>query len=171
MTFPLELEPVLHAMRQAIAQARLGPGAYARWLGKERESLPGGTEVNPYGCADAANSLYTLGDFPSELTERAAFIQVMQEMQDPATGLFQEATHHTFHVTAHVIAALELFDARPRHPLRGLDFLSPPMAMENFLDQLAWTTDPWSAPTREPGYLPHASSRVKLMPPGNAATF
>src|SRR5580700_6794069 len=95
------------------------PGAYRRWNGGTNRDLG----LNPYGCADAANILYTIGRFPGDAAERASWIAVLQSLQDPASGMFEEATHHRIHTTAHCIAALELFDARPAHPLRELDAL------------------------------------------------
>ena len=68
---------------------------------------------NEYGCADAANILYMLGDMPRDMEVRKARIKALQEFQNPDTGLFWEGTHHTLHCTAHCTAALELFDALP----------------------------------------------------------
>jgi hypothetical protein len=70
---------------------------------------------------------------------------VLQSFQDPESGLFREPTHHEIHTTAHCIGALELFEARPRHPLRALWSLTGPDEMERFLDQLDWRSDPWHA--------------------------
>jgi hypothetical protein len=142
---PIDLEPVVTAALRTIENARLSPGRYARYLGSARATKPNGAAINPYGCADAANILYTLGHFPGEPAERVEWVGALQDMQDPATGLFQEATHHTFHTTAHCTAALELFDARPRHPLTGLHFLREPGALEKFLAQLDWIKGPWAA--------------------------
>jgi hypothetical protein len=41
------------------------------------------------------------------------------------------------------VAALELLDAGPRHPLRGLEPLRKPEAMEAFLEALDWAGNPW----------------------------
>jgi hypothetical protein len=99
--------------------------------------------LNPYGCADAANILYTIDRFPRGLDERHAFIETLQRLQDLDTGLFREETHDPIHTTAHCIAALELFDARPLHPISGLAEYRDPDAMENFLDGLDWEGNPW----------------------------
>lgn len=119
------------------------PGAYRRWLWQK----PGGTtarelELNPYGCADAANILYTTGRFPTDEAERRSWIEVLRSLQSPADGLFHESTHTAFHTTAHCIAALELFDARPRHPLKGMAPLRNPAAVSAFLNGLDWKK-PW----------------------------
>ncbi len=140
------MQPVVAAALATLDAARLGCGRYARWLGSERECRGAeGFALNPYGCADAANILYTLGHFPRDLRDRSEWIQALQEMQDPTSGLFHEETHHAYHVTAHCAAALELFDARPRHPLRELERLDGPGELERFLDGLAWVEAPWEA--------------------------
>ena len=82
------------------------PGEYARWLWGENRNLG----LNEYGCADAANILYSIGSFPSAPEERAAWIQTLQSLQNAETGLYSEPTHHTIHTTAHCTAALELFE-------------------------------------------------------------
>lgn len=51
-----------------------------------------GTIPNPYGYADAANILYTIGAFPKEAYERAESVHILRAMQDPKTGLFVENT-------------------------------------------------------------------------------
>jgi hypothetical protein len=89
------------------------------------------------------NLLYTLGRLPQRPAERSAWIESLQTLQDPADGLFHEASHHPIHTTAHCVAALELLDARPRHPLRALEHLRKPDATEAFLDRLDWNGNPW----------------------------
>lgn len=118
------------------------PGAYARW------TLPGpdgprDRRANPYGCADAANILYTLGHMPRSPAMRDGFVARLRAFQDPGDGLFYEATHHPIHTTAHCLAALELFDAGPGSPLTGLAPLRDPGSMEDFLDGLDWAGNPW----------------------------
>jgi hypothetical protein len=124
------------------------PGAYGRWTraGNGRDLGP-----NPYGCADAANLLYSLGRFPRDDAERRGFVETLRGFQDPASGLFREASHHEIHTSAHCLAALELFDAGPRHRLAALAPLSAPGALEHFLDGLDWRDDPWLASHRGAG--------------------
>ena len=136
----LEMESFIGSIRRIIASHRLAPGSYARWLwGEERE-----LGENPYGCADAANILYTIGDFPADLRERAAFVNAMQNMQDPNTGLFYESTHHAIHTTAHVTAALELFDAKPLHRFAAYDPYRTKDGLYALLDGLSWRESPWN---------------------------
>ena len=75
---------------------------------------------NEYGCADAANILYTIGAFPRDREEREAAIKTLRDFQHP-DGIFDEKSHHHIHCTAHCIAALELYDAAPALPLTGLE--------------------------------------------------
>jgi hypothetical protein len=126
----------------------LGPtGAYARWtLDATRPREP-----NAYGVSDAANLLWTLDRFPRGAEERAAWVASLRSFQDPASGLFREPTHHPIHTTAHCIAALELFDARPLHPLADLAPLRDAAAMERFLDALDWARAPWTESHRGAG--------------------
>ena len=145
-------------LRQFVAQAEaivanhaLGPdGAYRRW---NEQDAAGGRDLgcNPYGCADAANILYMIGRFPRDPAVRAGWIATLQGLQDPATGLFEEATHHPIHTTAHCIAALELFDARPLHPLMRLAPLAGPEALRDFLSGLDWAGTPWRESHRGAG--------------------
>ena len=124
------------------AMAGCTAGSYRRWNWQN----PAGDRdlgLNEYGCADAANILYTIGRFPAEPAERAGWVEVLQSLQDPESGLYTEVTHHTIHTTAHCIAALELFDARPLRRLSGLDQLKTPDAVRAFLAGLDWRTNPW----------------------------
>lgn len=137
----LDLRPWLARLEKHLAEYALGePGAYRRWRS------PGADEpdaANPYGSADAANLLYTLGRLPGKADVRARWVETLRDFQEPDTGWFREATHHEIHTTAHCLGALELFDARPRHRLAALQFLEAPGALERFLDGLDWRGDPW----------------------------
>ena len=95
-------------------------GSYARWLW-ELEGEDRKLGQNEYGCADAANILYTLGNFPRDTKKRLEWVDVLQGMQNPEDGLYVEGTHYEIHTTAHCIAALELFDAMPKYKLKGLE--------------------------------------------------
>jgi hypothetical protein len=122
-------------------------GEFARWtLDPARDR-----GRNAYGVSDAANLLWTLGCFPSGAAERGAWIESLRHLQAPASGLFHEPTHHAIHTTAHCIAALELFDARPAHRLAALAPLRDAGAMERFLDALDWSSAPWTESHRGAG--------------------
>lgn len=142
---PLDLQPFIERVEALVASHRLAePGQYRRW---NWQSADGERDVglNPYGCADAANILYTIGRFPRDTKQRAQWIETLQSLQNPQSGLFYEATHHDIHCTAHCIAALELFDAAPLYPLTALRPLLEAGALEAFLDDLDWRDNPWRA--------------------------
>ena len=150
------VQPFVDAVEAVLATHRLDrPGAYRRWNWQKPASesqltsmpQPEGVrdlELNPYGCADAANLLYTINHFPQDPAERANWVEVLRGLQNPQTGLFYEDTHHPMHTTAHCVAAIELFDALPLHPMQGLAELRDPVRMEAFLDGLNWQGSPWS---------------------------
>ncbi len=140
----IDLRDFVCAVEEIVMRHNLHrPGAYARWLW---QGDAGGRElgINPYGCADAANILYTIGCFPDPAA-RAQWVAVLQGFQEADGGLFREGTHHPIHTTAHVVAALELFDARPRFPLAALETLRQKDPLVAFLENLDWTWNPWGA--------------------------
>lgn len=147
----IDIRTFIERVEQIIARHNLGrPGAYSRWT---RQNDKGNRDMglNPYGCADAANLLYTIGRFPSHLLERQGFIEVLCGLQAPDSGLYFEPTHHEYHCTAHCIAALELFDQKPQHRLAALDPLLSREGLESFLDSLDWLGNPWSMSHRGAG--------------------
>ena len=103
------IQDIIEKIASVVDTHKLSDGRYARWITPGKNNRD--TGINPYGCADAANILYTIGRFPSDADERAEWIKALREMQNPETGLFNESTHHPIHTTAHCMAALELFDA------------------------------------------------------------
>ena len=126
------------------------PGVFERWTGVEAPGeRPRGP--NPYGCADAANILYTVDRFPRDLAWRAGFVEQLRGFQSADDGLFREATHDPIHTTAHCLAALELFDAGPLHPLAALEALQEPEAVARFVEELDWRTNPWIGSHRGAG--------------------
>ncbi len=137
------LDPLIEKIELSVQKHRLGEGKYCRWLW-QNEKGNRNLGSSEYGCADAANILYTVGKFPADPAERAACIRELQSFQHPDTGLFAEPTHHTFHSTAHVTAALELFEARPLYPLKAqIEGQGTPEKVVEFLDSLPWDADPW----------------------------
>ena len=140
-----DTKDLIEKVLQSVADHNLGrPGAYRRWS-KQWQGRALETTTNPYGCADAANILYTIGHFPRDLQERAGWVAELQALQDGGTGMYHEETHHPIHTTAHCIAALELFDAGPAQPVTGLDDLRDAARMEGWLDALDWLKNPWTA--------------------------
>ncbi len=136
-----ELQPVLDKVLERIKAHEIEEGKYARWLWQDQKA-DRELGVNPYGCADAANMLYMLGHFPRDIEAREKWVRTMQDMQDPESGLFRERTHHELHTTAHVAAALELFDAAPKHrPHAALKYMEDG-GFEGLMAGLDWNT-PW----------------------------
>lgn len=122
-----------------LADHNLGSdGAYARYTG----GMGADDGPDPYGCADAANILYTIGAFPQDPRARAQWVERLRSFQDPADGMFRDPTHSYYHTTAHCVAALELFDASPRYPLALLMPLLEREELERFLRNLKWDR-PW----------------------------
>jgi hypothetical protein len=139
----------IEALPEWLDAHRIGtqPGLYARFSRTRPEMAQ---TPNPYGSADAANILYTINRMPRDPAARAEFVRTLQDFQDSMTGEFCEPTHAVEHVTAHVIAALELFDALPRYRLAFLKPLLEKATLWAFLDDLDWS-QPWSTSHRPAG--------------------
>jgi hypothetical protein len=75
-------------------------------------------------------------------------------MQDPETGLYREATHHPIHTTAHCVAALELFDAKPLYAVAALERYTTEEGLYELLEnEVNWQKDPWSESHKGAGIL------------------
>ena len=140
---PTNIQPIIDNIEKTVASHKLAPGSYARYLWQDsKNSREMGS--NPYGCADAANILYTISAFPRDAAEREASVQVLRDMQGE-DGLFHEHTHHFIHTTAHCIAALELFDAAPARPCTALLPYLEKDKLYDLIEGLDWVKNPWSA--------------------------
>lgn len=149
---PKNIDGIVAQYADLVARHNLGkPGEYSRWSFGENKDL----SLNPYGVADAANILYTIGQFPTDPTERAGFVKTLQAMQDPQTGYFSEPTHHEFHCTAHCSAALELFDAKPLYKCSGMAPYTQKDALYSILENgIRWEEQPWRDSHIGAGLLP-----------------
>ncbi len=138
-TATYDFGPYIAQLRDLVDEHRVAPGGYSR-IGPRFSS---DQSPDAYGCADAANILYTLAEFPRGESERAAFIDQMNAFQSAATGEFSDGMHSTMHTTAHVLGALELFEAGPLHELT---FLKPFHSRESLFgfmeDHVDWD-HPW----------------------------
>lgn len=145
-----DITNVINDALEVVRNHSMGDGKYRRWIW---QNAAGTRElgVNEYGCADASNILYMAGSFPADEADRRAHYTAMQALQNKDTGMFVEATHHTIHTTAHVIAALELYDQKGLYPLTALEYLKDRQALESFLDALPWAEDPWLGSHRGAG--------------------
>lgn len=146
----MNITPLIDKIRKTVLSHRLADGVYARYLWQNPQNTRK-MGINEYGCADAANILYTIGDFAKEPAERAEWVKALRNMQNPETGLFYEDTHHPIHTTAHCLAALELFDAQPLYPLNGLMKYLDKEELYRFLDSLNWEGEPWPQSHRGAG--------------------
>lgn len=141
---PIDIEPIVSAALAALAQARTAPGLYRRFLGGQLRTRAGAAKASTYGSAAAACILYTVARLPGAAAERAAFTTFLRAAQDRQSGMFSDQYHRPMHATAYTLAALDLFDAGPRHPLHELQRLHAPGAIEALLDGLDWRK-PWGA--------------------------
>lgn len=134
-----DITPLIENIKKAVKAHEISTGAYMRYTHSDEAQT-----ANEYGCADAANILYTLGEFPQDVAERQLWVETLQNMQNPETGLFYEETHFPLHTTAHCIAALELFDARPKYPLKELAQYKTKEGLYGLLESLEWKDSPWN---------------------------
>lgn len=139
----IDISRFISDVKKVVAGHYLGNGEYCRWLW-QNEKCDRELGCNEYGCADAANILYTIDEFVFTDEERSARIAALRALQDPETGLFKEKTHHTIHTTAHCTAALELFDALPLYPITGLHKYYDKNELYALLDGLDWKCNPWN---------------------------
>lgn len=145
----IDIRPLIAEIKHTVEKHELKEkGSYCRWLWGGsvwgEGSAPRELGKNEYGCADAANILYTINDFYCDEETRKARIHELQTLQDPETGMFCEVSHHPIHTTAHCLAALQLFDAKPLYPVTALHKYYNKLELYKLLDGLKWQTDPWS---------------------------
>lgn len=138
----LDIRGIIADVRKTVDSHELKKGQYARWI-RQNEKNDRNLGISEYGCADAANILYTINDFYCDDETRKARIDGLKSLQDSKTGLFSEPTHHPYHTTAHCIAALQLFDEKPIYPLKSLHPYLEKENLYSLLDGLDWQCDPW----------------------------
>ena len=138
----VNIDNLVEQIRKCVERHKIADGKYSRWLWQNEK---GDRELgcNPYGCADAANILYSISQFPRDAKERRAFVDTLRSMQEKSSGMFHEKTHHTIHTTAHCLAALELFDASPLYPCTQLLPLLQKEKLYDFLENEVNWLDPW----------------------------
>ncbi len=144
------IDDLINEIKKCVENHKLDTGKYARWLWGDDRDLG----VNEYGCADAANILYSINSFPQNPDERAFWVDTLQKMQDPETGMFSEKTHHTIHTTAHCTAALELFDKKPLYKCNALTKYTTKDGLYELLEQEVNWQNPWPQSHKGAGILP-----------------
>lgn len=133
----ININSILNNIYENVESHKIETGNYARWLW-QNEDNDRNLSTNAYGCADAANILYTLNLFPRDLKERELCIKNLQAIQDEKSGMFKEGTHHIIHTTAHCVAALELFDARPLYPMYDMEKYKNIDNLYDMLESIDW---------------------------------
>ena len=137
-----DVNDLVEAAHLVIERCYLGSsGQYKRYA--VPTDKPDAQSINAYGVADAANLLYTLNAMPHDEVTRRGFVNALNQMQDPQTGLYAEGTHHQYHTTAHCVAALELFEGLPTHPLKAMMPDATPQGIVAKLESLDWIATPW----------------------------
>lgn len=145
------ITPIIESFEKVVENHKLSQGSYKRFLFEETK--------NPYGCADAANILYTIGSFPQDEFERAEFVRHLSDMQDKETGLFHDIKqtervvylHDPIHTTAHCMAALELFDKSPKFPAKALEKYLSEAEFNAFMEEIDWVNAPWGSSHKPAG--------------------
>ncbi len=137
------IDNIIAMVEKSVEDHCIGPGKYQRWRWQNEKGTRN-IDSSEYGCADAANILYSIGKFPRDLETRAACVKELQSFQKE-DGCFSEPTHHFLHSTAHCTAALELFDAAPKYPLTyHMENFGTIEKLEAFLPTIGWISNPWS---------------------------
>ena len=132
------IDNLIKYVKKSVDEHCIETGKYSRFLSQESDVS------SEYGCADAANILYTIGMFPRETDIRDAFVTELRRFQKD-DGCYCEPTHHTLHTTAHCIAALELFDALPVKNLSyHIENFGTEEKMIKFLSGFDNTGNPWN---------------------------
>ena len=141
-----DLEPFVENVRQSVRDHSLDTsrGIYRRWI-RMNSNPTCHLGDSGYGSADAANILFTIGDFAPSAEQSDAWVTHLQTFQDPATGLFREpCMNNPIHSTAFLAATLELFHAAPKYPLHKLLPYLDPEKLADFLQHLDWQGNPWA---------------------------
>lgn len=139
------------------------PAEIAAFVVPCRTRLPGEYKMSEqgqvalYASCFAAMTLHYVGKLTAlPATERGAWAAYLQQWQEPATGLFggpelipeemisaaHDLDYFRWHLTAHVLPALDVLDARPAYPLR---FVTPYLdlsVLQGWLEARDWH-NPW----------------------------
>lgn len=138
-----DLREFIQDVRKIVERHNTGEiGGYIRVLpdaGNENGKLT----ADVYGCACAANILYTINEFPIMPNEREQFIKKLQSFQNKENGLFENPGNYETHTTAFVSGALDLFDAKPLYQGYGLAGYQTKDGLNHFMEEIDWKQAPW----------------------------
>jgi len=138
-----DLRPFIQSVKHIVDKHNLGkPGEYTRWL-TQNEAGTRDLGATPYGCANAANILYTIGALPDSFEEKQAFARVLQSFQDAQSGLFVNPGNYETHTTAFVSGALYLLGAKPLHQAEAFRQYNEKDTLFRFMDSIDWANAPW----------------------------
>lgn len=138
-----DLRLFIDETEKIVARHNLGEtGKYARWITQD-ETGSRNLKESPYGCANAANILYTINRFPTDPADRAAFVKVLQGFQNKETGIFEDADNYPTHSTAFISGALALFDVQPLFRVSAFSEYVSREGLFRFLDRIDWAKQPW----------------------------
>lgn len=138
-----DLRPFIKEVKKIVDRHYLGkPGEYTRWLTQD-EAGNRDLGSTPYGCANAVNILYTIGELPADYGKRLEYVKVLQAFQNQETGLFENLGNFATHTTAFVSGALNLLDAEPLYRATGFAEYQSKEGLFAFLDSIDWAKNPW----------------------------
>lgn len=138
------IEDFIEKIRKILDNHRISEGEYSRWISQSDENKRE-LGANPYGCADAANILFTIGDFNRTVKDRKKWVENINKFQDKETGMFFESTHFPLHTTAHCLAALQLFDVDLRQDIKELEKYKTIDGLYSLLESVDWKDNPWNS--------------------------
>lgn len=138
-----DLRPFITEVKKIVERHYLGePGKYARWITQD-EKHSRDLRAIPYGCANAVNILYTIGELPRDMAEREKWVKVLQEFQNQDNGLFEYPENFATHTTAFVSGALNLLDAEPLYQANGFEKYKSKEGLSAFMESIDWANNPW----------------------------
>ncbi len=138
-----DLRPFVQRVKEIVDRHCLGrTGEYARWITQDKTGSRN-LGCTPYGSANAANILYTIGELPDSFEEKQAFAKVLQGFQDAQSGLFVNPGNYETHTTAFVSGALYLLGAKPLYQAEAFRQYASKEGLYRLLEGIDWAKEPW----------------------------
>ncbi len=138
-----DIRPFIQTVKQIVDRHALSkPGEYARWI---EQDAKGSRDLGstPYGCANAVNILYTIGELPASLSGKQVFVDVLQNFQNKENGLFENTGNYQTHTTAFLSGALYLLGAAPLYKADGFRKYLDKKELYALLNGIDWAKEPW----------------------------